>query len=434
MINLCLERSGQQRHRKMPFCSKKTRMEDYRVGIYVRLSRDDERRGESLSIENQKRMLLSYCEKQKWKVEEIFVDDGWSGTSFARPAFNCLMEAVKGKRINLVLVKDLSRLGRDYIQVGTYTDSVFPYYGCRFIALNDGVDTFGQNDDISMIFKNVMNDIYARDTSKKIRAVRRANAECGKFMGYKAPYGYQRDPLDRHCLIIDPEAAEVVKRIFDLRSKGAGMQEIANHLNAEGILNPRDYAKGIREKLWCRETIRSILKNEAYIGNMVQLKCGNLSYKDRRQRIRPPETWVRVCGTHEAIVSSACWNAVRDLDERRSKARKRKETAEWEMLLRCRHCGRRMEKIINYKKRKSGVKEYTYFLCRGHICIGKTVLERKLGEEVLRNLNLVEREEKRALLKREELWNLIAKKIEIGGKREENEIYIWYRFKKPDIL
>ena len=216
---------------------------DYRVGIYVRLSRDDERQGESVSIENQKLMLRGFCARQGWEVKAVFVDDGWSGTNFERPGFRELMEAVRQKEVNLVLVKDLSRLGRDYLEVGKYMDCVFPYYGCRFVALNDGVDTLRQNDEISMIFKNVINDIYARDTSKKIRAVRRANAESGKYMGYKAPYGYVKSPADKHRLIPDPEAAEVVCRIFSMRLAGHTPQSIARQLSLEGVLTPGEYTK-----------------------------------------------------------------------------------------------------------------------------------------------------------------------------------------------
>jgi len=149
-----------------------TARQTYRAGIYARLSRDDERQGESISIENQKLILTRFCESQGWQIMGCYVDDGWTGTNFDRPAFRRLIEDVRDKRVNLVIVKDLSRLGRDYIEVGRYTDCVFPLYGCRFIALNDGVDTIRQNDDVGMIFKNVINDIYARDTSQGQRGAR----------------------------------------------------------------------------------------------------------------------------------------------------------------------------------------------------------------------------------------------------------------------
>ena len=344
--------------------------QDYRVGIYARLSRDDERQGESVSIENQKLMLLDYCARQGWEIKEIFVDDGWSGTNFERPGFQKLMEAVRRKEVNLILVKDLSRLGRDYIEVGKYTDCVFPYYGCRFVALNDGVDTLRQNDEISMIFKNVINDIYARDTSKKIRAVRRANAESGKYMGYKAPYGYRKSPEDKHRLVVDPEAAEVVRRIFSLRLAGESPRSIAGELSLEGILPPGAYGKRDKGEAvcsirpWSRETVRSILKNEVYIGNLVQLRQGSISYKDRRQRKKPPETWARVEGTHEPIVDRETWAAVQSLEK--ADAAPGRSAAPFSGLVYCMDCGRPMKRIVNQKQRKGGKRTYIYYVCREH--------------------------------------------------------------------
>ena len=361
-------------------------MKPYRVGIYARLSRDDERQGESVSIENQKLMLQRYCDQQGWEVEEIYVDDGWSGTNFARPGFGRLMEAVREKRIDLVLVKDLSRLGRDYIEVGKYTDCVFPYYGCRFIALNDGVDTLRQNDDVAMIFKNVINDIYARDTSKKIRAVRRANAESGKFMGYKAPYGYLRSPEDKHHLVVDTTAAEVVQKIFALRKEGNGIQAIADVLNEDHIPPPKDYAAGASGHAWCRETVRFILGNEVYIGNLVQLKQGSLSYKDRRQRQKPPETWVRVAKTHEAIIDRDTWAAVRALDKTRYQARRGKSESLFGGLLFCAECGCAMRRVVNHKCRGDEERTYTYYICRGHVCISEAALKELMSWEVRAHL------------------------------------------------
>lgn len=365
-------------------------MKAYRVGIYARLSRDDERQGESVSIENQKLMLRRYCDQQGWKVVETYVDDGWSGTNFARPGFGRLMEAVREKRIDLVLVKDLSRLGRDYIEVGKYTDCVFPYYGCRFIALNDGVDTLRQNDDVAMIFKNVINDIYARDTSKKIRAVRRANAESGKFMGYKAPYGYLRSPEDKHHLVVDPTAAKVVRKIFTLREEGSGIQAIADVLNEDHIPPPSDYAAGTSGRAWCRETVRSILGNEVYIGNLVQLKQGSLSYKDRRQRQKPPETWVRVAKAHEAIIDGDTWAAVRVLDKTRYPTRRGKSENLFKGLLFCAECGATMKRIANYKYRGGDERTYTYYICRGHVCISEAALKELMVREIQAHLRQIE--------------------------------------------
>jgi len=408
-------------------------MKEYCVGIYARLSRDDERKGESLSIENQKMILQRYCDNQGWTVGEIFVDDGWSGTNFRRPGFLRLMEAVREKRINLVLVKDLSRLGRDYIQVGTYTDCVFPHYNCRFIALNDGVDTLQQNDDIAMIFKNVINDIYARDTSKKIRAVRRAGAESGKFMGYKAPYGYMKSVEDKHRLVRDEEPAKIVERIFLLRAKGIAIQNIADILTRDGILTPRDYTLKTSDHAWRRETVRAILNNEAYIGNLVQLKQGNFSYKDRRQQLRPPEMWVRVQGTHVPIVSEAVWNAAHFWDhqpvERRKEGKEDDET-----ILYCGICHKPLRTITNYKRGKDGKKEYTYYICRGHVCVSEAAVEKIIVEEIRNQLSELDlNERKEDLCRKRELWMRMVERIEIGRKEKgerTQEIVIWFRFRK----
>lgn len=408
-------------------------MKEYCVGIYTRLSRDDERQGESLSIENQRMMLQRYCEEQGWTVGEVFADDGWSGTNFQRPGFLRMMEAVREKRINLVLVKDLSRLGRDYIQVGTYTDCVFPHYDCRFIALNDGVDTLRQNDDIAMIFKNVFNDIYARDTSRKIRAVRRANAENGKFMGYKAPYGYAKSPEDRHCLVIDEAVSKNVERIFLLRAKGMTNRCIAELLTQDGILSPRDYFLRTSGHAWRRETVRAILNNEVYIGNLVQLKQGNFSYKDRRQRLKPPETWARVQGTHAPIVTQKLWDAAHFWDQQPLKRRKESRD-DLASVLHCGICGKSLRTIRNYKNRRDGIKTYTYYICRGHVCISKRALEMVVFEKVGREMAGGDIGESREdYWGARELWMDWIDRIEIGHKEdggEEREALIYLKSEK----
>ncbi len=241
---------------------------EFRAGIYARLSKDDERRGESVSIENQKLMLSQYCETQGWTIVDCYVDDGFSGTSFDRPGFQRLMGDVRSGAVNLVLVKDLSRLGRDYVTVGQYTDCVFPMYGCRFVALGDGVDTYDAGDETGMIFKNVINDLYARDTSKKIRAIRLAGARSGRFMGSRAPFGYRRSDADRHKLEVEPAAAEIVRRIFRMREDGCSAAMVARELNREGVSPPsvfyEDKCRGAENSgrpVWSRETVRSILSN-----------------------------------------------------------------------------------------------------------------------------------------------------------------------------
>ena len=210
----------------------------YNVGIYCRLSNDDERDGESVSIENQKMLLQNYVRQMGWNEYRTYCDDGYSGTNFNRPAVKQLIEDAKAKRINLILVKDLSRFGRNYIEFGQYTDYRFPSLGCRFIALNNGIDTESHNGSTDvMCFLNLFNEFYSRDTSKKVKAVKRACAENGKFMGTYPAYGYKRDPADKHHLVIDEESAPMVRRIFDMRSSGRGFRSSAATLNEENVLS-----------------------------------------------------------------------------------------------------------------------------------------------------------------------------------------------------
>lgn len=211
----------------------------YNVGIYCRLSNDDERDGESVSIENQKLLLQNYVRQRGWNEVDTYIDDGYSGTNFDRPGVKRLIEDAKAKRINVILVKDLSRFGRNYIEFGQYTDYLFPSLGCRFIALNNGIDTESTNGSTDvMCFLNLFNEFYSRDTSKKVKAVKKACAENGKFMGTYPAYGYKRDPADKHHLVIDEDTAPIVRRIFEMRAAGTGFHAIAVILNEEGIPSP----------------------------------------------------------------------------------------------------------------------------------------------------------------------------------------------------
>lgn len=257
---------------------------NYKVGIYVRLSKDDERAGESVSIENQKLMLTRYCEEQGWNDYSVYCDDGVSGTTFDRPGVSKLIEDAKEGLINLILVKDLSRFGRNYIQVGQFTDYLFPMIGCRFIALNDGVDTIHSDNDI-MPFRNLFNEFQSKDTSKKIKAVKQAHAKMGNYLGWLVPYGYKAHPDDKHKFIIDEYAAGVVQKIFANRRKGWGYRKLAAKLNEEHILPPLDYYyqqkgkedAGIRRNhLWNDMTVKKILRNEVYAWHIKGTAKGTL--------------------------------------------------------------------------------------------------------------------------------------------------------------
>lgn len=354
----------------------------YNVGVYARLSRDDERSGESVSIENQKELLTQYVKEQGWNLYDYYCDDGVSGTTFDRPHFNRLVQDATDGKINLVLCKDLSRLGRDYIEAGRYTDYIFPSLGCRFIALNDGVDTIHKNNEMMVILKNVMNDLYARDTSNKIKAVKQATFKAGKFIGCYAPYGYMKSPEDKHKLIPDPVTAPIVRRIFDLRAQGTGHYKIAAALNEDGIPSPKTYyymARGQEHHsyemtAWSDMTIKKILKNEVYLGHLIQNKTGHISYKNHKQVPKPQEEWIKVENTHEPLIDKELWDFVQTMERQTGRKRSGKTglVSLFAGILCCMDCGGAMRFSTDYRKRKSGLpSEYKAYLCNRYMSGGR---------------------------------------------------------------
>ncbi|MCL2298810.1 MAG: recombinase family protein, partial [Firmicutes bacterium] len=298
-----------------------------------------------------------------------------------RPGVQRLIEDAKDGRINLILVKDLSRFGRNYVQIGQYTDYLFPMIGCRFIALNDGVDTIHNDNDI-MPFRNLFNEFQSRDTSKKIKAVKRACASNGMFMGYCAPYGYQKDPADKHRFLIDEPAAAVVRRIFSWRSEGYGANSIAQFLNAEHVLPPREHWAQRENRpnnfqhngLWNQITVRDMLCNEAYIGSIVQGKQGTMSYKNKRTVRKPEEEWIRVEGMHEPIIDRTTWDLCREIEEKnyRPRTTKNGEVTLFSGLLVCADCGSHMIHRPCVATRKNGKKvSYKAYLCGNYSRSGK---------------------------------------------------------------
>jgi len=389
--------------------------ETYNVGIYCRLSREDERTGESVSVENQREMLGRYVQEQGWNLYAAYCDDGVSGTTFDRPMFNQMIADARAGKINLILCKDLSRLGRDYIETGRFTDIVFPSMGCRFIALNDGVDTIHKNNEMLVILKNVMNDLYARDTSAKIRAVKRSSFQAGKYIGCYAPYGYLKSPEDKHVLIIDPATAPIVKRIFDLRCQGFGYRKIAAVLNSDKIPTPRDYyylqagstnPRG-ETPYWSDMTVKAILRNEVYLGHTVQNKTGNVSYKVHKQVGKPEAEWIRVEGTHEPLVSMEVWELVRTIEQsqRRNRTAKGGTVHLFSGVLVCMDCGSVMRHHGDYHKCKDGTpvkSTYESYLCNRYCTSGKgSCTAHTINQKVLVQVILADIRAKAELAKRD---------------------------------
>jgi DNA invertase Pin-like site-specific DNA recombinase len=290
-----------------------------RVGVYARLSIDDfqnrnKKKGntipeESMSVTNQCENLMKYAAEMGWHVEKVYPDDGYSGSTFDRPGFNEMIDDVCTGIINLILVKDLSRFGRDYIEVMRYIEGIFPMHKCRFVALADSVDTANDYDHMLHI-RNLLNDYYLKDLSKKIKSVHRTMALAGKRVAGRPPYGYRADPENIHKYNIDDYAANVIKRIYEMRKDGYGYARIAGVLNSEGILSPREYEYHVNGKpyphplrsVWLTKSVKTILRNESYIGHRIQLRSGTVSYKLPQIKQKPADEWIRVENVHDPII------------------------------------------------------------------------------------------------------------------------------------
>lgn len=326
----------------------------YNAGIYVRLSQEDMREGESLSIENQKLILTKYVKEQGWNIVDVYIDDGFSGTDFERPAVKQLLEDAKTGKVNLIIVKDLSRFGRNYIQVGQYIDYIFPTYNIRFIALNDNVDTLNSNSTAMdmMPIVNLFNEWHAASTSKKIKAVIEANAKAGKYRASAAPYGYVKGDDENRLPVVDEPAASIVRRIFLERSKGISPRHIADKLNEEKVPLPSDYYYAKLGKpnprrtshFWCAERIRSIVNNPTYLGHLVQLRSTTVSYKNHKVIKRNEDDMVIIRNTHEPLVSQEIWDKCREIEASVSQGKKTKSgfVAELSGLMFCADCGEKM--------------------------------------------------------------------------------------------
>jgi len=262
---------------------------DYHVALYIRLSKEDESEGPSESVTNQKSLLNEFVQQHRLSVYDTYIDDGWSGTSFNRPAFQRMIGDIETKKVNMVITKDLSRLGRDYIMTGHYMERYFPEKRVRYISLLDGIDTGIEStaNDITP-FRAIMNDMYAKDISKKIKSVKHDKQQKGQFIGGKPVYGYKMHPTEKNKIVIDEAVAPIVRRIFAMALTGMSCRRIAMVLNEEGIPTPATYCgwqrrqKGPYSGLWSSERISDMLKNETYIGNMVQGKSVKISYKSQK--------------------------------------------------------------------------------------------------------------------------------------------------------
>lgn len=335
-----------------------------KVGNYYRLSKDDEKAGESLSIENQRLILQKYVAEQGWELVDEYIDDGYSGTNFDRPEVQRLLEDAKNGRIDIIIVKDLSRFGRNYIQVGQYVDYIFPLYNIRFIAISDNVDTADTNSsgmDMMPII-NVFNEWHSANTSKKIRAVIEANARAGKYRTTFAPYGYIKGTDEKRLPVVDEPAAKNVRRIFEMRASGISPKKISEAFNEEGILIPTDYRcqrDGTTTKkqtchLWQTDIVKQILHNPTYLGHLVQCRSTTVSYKNKKHVNRDESEQIIIRNTHEAIISQELWDKCREVEASVSQGKRNKSgvTQPLSGLMYCADCGGKMRLGWNNTRHK----------------------------------------------------------------------------------
>lgn len=365
------------------------------TALYCRLSCDDDNEGESLSIENQKKLLTQYADEKGFFNTRFYVDDGISGTTFERDGFKAMLNDVQNGEVKTVIVKDMSRFGRDYIQVGMYTEILFPQNNVRFIAINDSYDSAnGDNDFIP--FKNIMNEWYAKDTSKKIKAVNRARARAGEHLTSNVPYGYIKNPDNPKQWIIDEEAAEVVREIFQLYLQGMNTNQISVSLSSRQILVPTAYKSihGIVNRkftdetkfLWNGGTITRILENGSYVGNTVNGKSMRKSFKIKKRINVSQEEWQIVPNTQEAIIDCETWNLVQKI--RQGRRRNVKHNHQIPVLsghLFCADCGRKLYYV-------KPPKQAEYYCCSGyrkrtHSCTGHHIRADVVEQILIRQIN-----------------------------------------------
>lgn len=397
------------RKNPMPVAAKPAVIEVFKTAIYVRLSLEDNGKKDADSLENQQVLLEGYvAERPFLELVDTYTDNGCTGTDFDRPAFKRMMEDARSGKINCIVAKDLSRLGRNYVETGNYLERVFPFLGVRFIAVNDNYDSSNvdASDQLAASLKNLVNDEYAKDISRKIITAMKAKRQRGEFVGAYDPYGYLRDPNNPNKLIIDPDIAPIVKEIFELRATGLGIERICRVLNEKDYPSPGRlrFERGIithnnqkgSDLPWNRHVLKDLLLNVVYIGNLAQGRTGSCLHKGIPFHRKDESEWDVVNGTHEPIISMELWDKVQALNTKRSTETKAsfgknanlpKRPNPYGSVLRCADCGRVIKYVRSYSKK--GTKDYYNYKCPQYIelgaeaCSSKNIKADKLDLAVL---------------------------------------------------
>lgn len=373
----------------------------YKVAGYIRLSKEDKIKDESNSVTNQKAIIDSYVKKNEdLELVDFYIDDGYSGTTFDRPEYKRMFKDIVDGQVNTVIVKDLSRFGRNHIQSDDYIENILPGYNVRFISIIEEIDSFKNPKSVSSIavpLKNLMNDQYARDISEKVRSTLKVKQLNGEFIGVTAPYGYLKNPKDKHKFIIDKEVSYVVKKIFNMILLGKSRKEIAEHLNGKNVLTPSLYKLSndktnnedlIRSKKWNAEIVNRILKNETYTGTLIQNIKTKPNYRTDKLIDVNKDEWIKLSNHHESIINKDKFDEVQQILNRKTKVNKNDDIDLFSGYLKCSHCGSGL--II--KKSKNQI----YYYCSSYIkdksclkySINKKKLEQMVNDEIIKKINI----------------------------------------------
>lgn len=424
-----------------------SRTKKYVAGLYCRLSKDDGNSVESMSIWSQKVMLKQYAESNSIAIYDYYVDDGYSGTNFERPSFKKMITDIENGKINCVITKDLSRLGRNYLQSGAYIEMYFPQKNIRYIAVTDGIDTLNSNQNDIMPFKNILNEMYAKDTSKKVKSAIQSRMREGTYIGSKAPFGYLKDPNNKRRLIIDEKTKPIIELIYKLCLEGKGTQLISQELMKRKIPRPSAFVENA-EKLyglteenkyqWSHRMVLNVLRDPVYCGNMARNKRPTLSFKNSKRMYIPKSDYIYAKDTHEGIVSEEIWEQVQTMIDKRKCNNKKGLYYDniFQGLVRCPKCGYALTPKTDYRLKKKELIDFVHFSCSTYkkygvnACSSHRIEARDLYNIVLEDIQY---HGSMALSAKEDFVEKIIEKIEVEKIDEGKELSNKLELKKNQL-
>ena len=407
------------------------------TALYCRLSKDDGTNNESMSISTQKTMLKDYAKRNGFLNCQFYVDDGYSGTNYDRPAFRQLIEDIQDGEVSTLITKDLSRLGRNYLETGTYIEVFFPNHNVRYIAINDGVDSIDNAQMDITPFRNIINEMYAKDTSRKIKSALHARRMQGKYMATTAPFGYQKDEKDHNHLVIDEVTAPVVELIFSIAEEGVGLHTICNRLRKAKVIKPSFYKKEMFERYtdeekmydWDTAYVSKILRNPVYAGNLTVAERPTKTMRSKKRQYIPYAEREVIYGTHEPIIEQNRWNTVQKILDGRPPVIEESSSGYdniFRGVIKCADCGSAMLAKVEQKRKRNNVLDKTFYCCTKYRKFGKegcsahTIEARTVHEVVLAD---IQKHAGQALTDRKAMVTDIAERLnlQMSADREQQK-------------